>query len=256
MIKKLLVIGHKGQVGSELIKLGAEIYSEELALQHKDTHEIVIINAAAITDDRRCRENQFLAWLSNAHLVAQLAQIVRHCRGRLIHISTDYVFDGQRGAYDEFDQINPPRDNVYAISKAAGEFAFESVAPIGSNIVRTQWVFGLKRKAWFGSETIWDQKGGLTYAPDLAKFLIKLAETKTPTPRLIHYATKPYVTRESAVILYGNLNPKVVPVPLGKPKDTSLRTSDFCSEIHTPMKIEEAMDEYKRANPFENTSAF
>ncbi len=255
MTKKIFVVGHDGQLGRELIKLGAEVYSEQLALAFMHLNDIIIINAAATTDDKKCKDEPFIAWTSNAHLVAQLSQIAKTCRARLIHISTDYVFDGQRGAYDEHDQINPDPNNVYALSKAAGELAFQAIAPQGSTMVRTSWVFGLKRKSWFSSETIWDQKGGLTYAPDLAQFLVALSE-KQSNPRILHYTTQPYVTRASAAALYGNLNPKVIPVPIGKPRDTSLRVSDYCLEIHKPMNIQEAINEYKRTNPFENPAVF
>lgn len=253
MTKKIFVVGYDGQVGRELVKLGAEPYNEQRLMGWLPTSELVVINAAAITDDSKCKTEPYLAWQSNANLVAQLSQHMKVCHGRLIHISTDYVFDGQRGAYDEHDQINPDPNNTYALSKAAGELAFQSLAPQGSTLLRTQWVFGLKRKSWFNSETIWDQKGGLTYAPDLAKFLFAVAE-RTSVPRILHYVTKPYVTRAGAAALYGNLNPKIVPVPIGKPKDTSLRVSDYCNDIHKPMNIQEAIDEYKRTNPFENPS--
>ncbi len=251
MTKKIFVVGHDGQLGRELVKLGAEVYSEETTISLMNQFEIVVINAAAMTDDKKCKDMPYLAWQANADLVAKLAQNIKYCKGRLIHISTDYVFDGQRGAYDEHDQINPDPNNVYALSKAAGELAFQALSPQGSTMVRTSWVFGLKRKSWFSSETIWDQKGGLTYAPDLAKFLMVLAE-KQSNPRILHYTTQPYITRAGAAALYGNLNPKVIPVPFGKPKDTSLRISDYCLEIHKPMNIQEAIDEYKRTNSFEN----
>lgn len=251
MVREVFVHGHEGQLGSELIKLGARPYDDTIVWK-TDIGPKTVINCAAMTDDKRCKENPVIAWASNVDVVSSLAADCKASKSRLIHISTDYVFDGTHGNYAEDDVVNPDKDNVYAITKAAGELAFQTIAPQGSTLVRTQWLFGLKRKAWFSSQMIWNQKGGLTYAPDFAQFLMKLGLSDFNPPRILHYVSWPSLTRPQVAEAYGNVTYKLIPVPDGKPKDTSLRVSDYCHLVHSPMDLKGAINEYKSSNPMES----
>jgi dTDP-4-dehydrorhamnose reductase len=247
-MKRVYVIGYSGQLGCELLKLGAEpaigIVSGMIGA--------TVINAAAMTDDKKCKEQPFKAWRSNADLVADLCTQAEKFDCRLIHISTDYVFDGQLGMYDEEDRLNPNRGSVYALTKAAGEMAFHAMAPQGSSMVRTQWIFSDQKRAWFDSSNIWKQKGGLTYAKDLAKMLMKLASHDVnKCPRVLHYASWPNVWRQEIAIAFGNVSFESSNPPPGRPIDSSLVVSEFCQRIHTPMTMGEAINEYRRAFPLE-----
>jgi dTDP-4-dehydrorhamnose reductase len=87
----------------------------------------LIINCAALANLDVCEENQDLAYRLNAAVPAELAEITAKRDITLVHISTDAVFDGQRGDYREEDQPNPI--NVYARTKLAGELAVASANP-------------------------------------------------------------------------------------------------------------------------------
>ncbi|MEX0748978.1 MAG: dTDP-4-dehydrorhamnose reductase [Candidatus Saccharimonadales bacterium] len=146
-----LITGANGQLGQAL----REIYPEAVAIDHDeldisnieavrhfDFSEIeTIINAAAYTkvDEAETPEGMVAAFAANAQGVANLAAIARERELTLVHISTDYVFDGTKDApYEETDPLSPI--SVYGRSKAAGDLAAQSVA--NHYIVRTSWVIG------------------------------------------------------------------------------------------------------------------
>jgi len=86
-----------------------------------------VIHCAALADLEACEDNPTLAMQINAELPGRLAQLVRLRGARLIHISTDAVFDGLRGGYKESDTPNPL--STYAKSKLAGEIAVQQADP-------------------------------------------------------------------------------------------------------------------------------
>jgi dTDP-4-dehydrorhamnose reductase len=244
----IYVLGYSGQIGKELRALGA---GPIICGQKRCSADLrpgdVVINAAAVTDANKARLRPEASWDANADLVKRISCFTRDAGARLIHLSTDYVFGGEHGSYHEDDSFNPAED-VYAMSKLAGEMAFQIFAPKNSSLVRTQWVFSTHRKAWFDSEKIWDQFGGLTYAADIAAFLMKLASIGQP-PKVLHYVTQQGISRPVAARLSGNTWAEVVDVPEDKPKNCNLRVSDFCVQIHTPKPIQECLNEYRKTFP-------
>ena len=247
----IYVFGARGQLGRSLMQLGCEPVFElitdnfnSIKLKQHD----VIINAAAKTDSNYCQLNPDEAFKSNAELAGILAKAARNANCSLFHISTDYVFKGDRGNYADFEGINP-QQNVYALSKAAGEMYVKAYAIPGFSIIRTAWVFSPYKKAWFDSQKIWNQTGSLTYALDLAQFLIKLADVpKSQRPAIIHYSTVSPVNRTTIAQMSGNTTFEVVQVPADKPKDSSLLQSQICS-IHKPMPLGVCLHEYRKAFP-------
>jgi dTDP-4-dehydrorhamnose reductase len=151
---KLLVLGAGGQVGHELCRLawpagaqlaafgrdGVDISQREavLAAVARERPDIVI-NAAAYTAVDRAESEPEIAWASNCTGPANLAAACHDALIPLIHLSTDYVFDGSKtGAYHEDDPVKPL--GVYGKSKEAGDRAVRSALP-RHVILRTAWVY-------------------------------------------------------------------------------------------------------------------
>jgi dTDP-4-dehydrorhamnose reductase len=100
-----------------------------------------IINCAAMTDVDGCEREPAKAWAANVDGVATLARASKNVGAHLVHVSTDYVFDGAAGPYD-FDAIPNPR-GIYALTKHAGEAAVRALAAPGAwAIARTAVVYG------------------------------------------------------------------------------------------------------------------
>ena len=115
--------------------------NEALAQQLREIRADVVINCAAMTDVDGCERDPQGAWAANVEGVATLARSARELDSHLVHVSTDYVFDGDAGPYD-VDAVPNPR-GVYAISKHAGEEAVRALCPKGRwTIARTAVVYG------------------------------------------------------------------------------------------------------------------
>ena len=100
----------------------------------------IIINCAAYTQVDKAEQEAELANQINHLAVKQLASIASNQQARLIHISTDYVFDGESGKpYTETDTPNPI--NAYGRTKLAGEKALQALMPINAIIIRTSWLY-------------------------------------------------------------------------------------------------------------------
>ncbi len=139
-----------------------------------------VINAAAYTDVGGAEREPERAFNANARAVGVLAELCAHHDTPLIHVSTDYVFDGEKpGAYLPDDTPNPL--NMYGVSKYEGERAFRASGVRGA-IVRTSWVFDGQGKNFFTTimnraqtdpafQIVSDQSGRPTYAPVLAEAL-------------------------------------------------------------------------------------
>ncbi|MCY7278773.1 MAG: dTDP-4-dehydrorhamnose reductase [Phormidesmis sp. CAN_BIN44] len=159
-MKQILLIGSSGQVGRELQQtLPSEtlvsVARDALDLSQPDRirqlileiHPHVIINAAAYTAVDKAETERELAYAINAIAPAIMAKAANHIGAALIHISTDYVFNGCKGTfYQEDDDPNPL--NVYGASKLAGE---ENIRQGCDRhlILRTSWVYGVQGKSNF-----------------------------------------------------------------------------------------------------------
>lgn len=197
---RVLVTGAAGQVGGYVVQhLGAydvlAVAHHELDLTDRDRVEHVvgtfaphaIVNAAAMTNVDACEREPDRAFAVNALGVRHLAVAAARVDAHLVHISTDYVFDGESArAYDEWDAVAPV--NEYGRSKLGGE---REVANHASSwtVVRTSWVFGKRGSdivSWaFDTYERGELRGVLadqvsihTYAPDLAEFLTRAAVSR------------------------------------------------------------------------------
>ena len=145
----------------------------------------VLVNAAAYTDVDRSEVEEGLAFQVNADAAANLAVACRKARARLIHVSTDYVFDGtERRPYSEEDTPNPL--GAYGRSKWEGEQRIREVLPEAC-LVRTAWLYGKAGKNFVKAilaqaeqknrlRVVDDQRGSPTFTLDLARALRAAAE--------------------------------------------------------------------------------
>ena len=195
---KILIAGAGGQLGRALqtVLAGHEI----IALTHarlditrfKDTREAVtahrpdvVINAAAYTDVDGAESDQSGAYRLNAVAPRNLSVASFELGIPLVHVSTDYVFDGQGDRpYHEFDRTNPI--SIYGKSKLAGEQAAAAHNP-RHYIVRTSWLYHNEGKNFPKAmlaqsqraevRVACDQYGSPTYAPHLVRAIVRLMET-------------------------------------------------------------------------------
>ncbi len=195
----ILVTGSNGQVGSELREL-ANRYSYSFFFTTKDDLDITneedikvfvktnnidtIINAAAYTAVDKAEDDKENADLINRKAVKKLAELSKKNNIKLIHISTDYVFDGKAyKPYIEEQQTNP--NSVYGQTKLDGENEMIKINPHNSIIIRTSWVYSsfgnnfVKTMLRLGKDkdsldVIFDQVGTPTYARDLAKTILDI----------------------------------------------------------------------------------
>lgn len=217
---KFLITGAKGQVGhclTEQLTGKAEILAvdrDELDITDQSAvNKIVkifkpdvIINAAAHTAVDRAESEVELSEAINVRGPQYLAEAANEIGAVILHISTDYVFEGTgSGKYKEDDQTNP--QGVYGRTKLEGEIAVQQ-ANSRSIILRTAWVFGeyghnfVKTMLRLAKDrdslgVVGDQFGGPTYAGDIAKALIEIANQilagKENAFGVYHFTGKPYV---------------------------------------------------------------
>ena len=193
---RVLVTGAKGQLGVELLDvLGRQhdvvgldlpeldITSAEATRVIADTRPAWVVHAAAWTDVDGCERDPERALLVNGEGTRRVAEACRAVGAGLVYLSTDYVFDGRKGApYLEADPVSPL--SAYARSKVAGEDAVRANAPRWA-ITRTAWLFGVSGKNFVKTivekaaaggplRVVDDQVGSPTYARDLAEAIAEL----------------------------------------------------------------------------------
>ncbi|MCT7535914.1 dTDP-4-dehydrorhamnose reductase [Aliarcobacter cryaerophilus] len=195
----ILVTGSNGQLGSEIKELASkysynffftdrnniDITSKDSIKEFSKTNNInVIINCAAYTAVDKAETDIENADLVNRKAVKKLSIIAKELNIKLIHISTDYVFDGKNfKPYVEEFQTNP--QSVYGKTKLDGENEIRDINPLNSIIIRTSWVYSyygnnfVKTMLRLGKEkeelgVIFDQIGTPTYAAHLAKTILDI----------------------------------------------------------------------------------
>lgn len=237
---RFIVLGAGGQLGSELV--GILPQEETIGLTHEqlditDLNKVqqaltefrpkVVFNCAGFVRVDDAEERVEEAWKVNAFAVLFLAKICAELGATLVHISTDYVFDGRKKApYTELDVPNPL--SVYGVTKLAGEFFVRAYCP-HHFVIRTAGLYGRKgSKAKGGSfvdrilqkakageplRVVTDQVTSPTYAVDLASHLVKLAETEKFG--LYHIANRGYCSWHefaSTIVQLAGLDTPVEPI--------------------------------------------
>ena len=215
----------------------------------------IIINCAAYTKVDQAEEDQNQANLINHNAVRELAKISKKNKIKLIHISTDFVFNGHKTEpYTEDDETSPI--NIYGETKLAGELAIISTMPFNSIIIRTGWVY-----SEFGNnfvktilnlatksntlDIVSDQIGTPTYAYDLAFSILHIVSTEhfleneKPTA-IFHYSNEGksswYEFAKEIISIAGincHLNPiktEDYPLPAERPKYSILSKKKISQE--------------------------
>ncbi|ELI5735287.1 dTDP-4-dehydrorhamnose reductase [Vibrio fluvialis] len=257
---RVLITGCNGQVGhclTERLKNKAEILAldyeglditDQLAVSKTvaDFKPDYIINAAAHTAVDRAEQEVELSNAINRDGPQYLAQAAENCGAVMLHISTDYVFDGEgEKPYIESDQTAP--QGVYGQSKLAGEQAVADECR-KHLILRTAWVFGehgnnfvktMLRLAQTIDELniVGDQFGGPTYAGDIADALIAMIDYieqgQEPVWGVYHFAGMPYASwYEFADRIFQLAEAKGVLAKL--PKIVSIPTSEYPTPAKRP----------------------
>ena len=198
---KILITGSNGMLGHDLIEALKD--NHELVLTTSRTLDItdkeqvfdfisqnkpdIVINSAAYTDVDGCEENQDLAYSINGEGVKNLAFACREADSALLHISTDYIFNGENTRpWVEDDEIGPI--SVYGKSKLKGEQAILEILD-KFFIVRTAWLYGVNGRNFPKTmlelaenhsqiTVVYDEVGTPTYTPDLANAISQLIETE------------------------------------------------------------------------------
>jgi len=212
-MKKILVTGANGQLGSE-IKIVALNYAnfdfvftdiedfpldkeQEIRDNFNRIQPDIVINCAAYTAVDKAEQDQVTADVINHLAIATLATLCHNSGAKLVHISTDYVFDGTSDiAYTETDTPNPK--SVYGVTKLAGEIACLKNCP-ESIILRTAWVYSefgnnfVKTMLRLMTErdtlnVVNDQVGSPTYAADLAQVILTILDSSLWKSGIYHYS--------------------------------------------------------------------
>lgn len=215
VIMKILVTGANGQLGTEMRNVleaecpGNALYTdiEELDLTNAKAVELYVIkneishivNCAAYTAVDRAEEDKAQCAAINVDAVKNLANAADKVGAKIIHISTDYVFDGTaHRPYKESDKVNPI--SQYGTTKRTGETALIALAP-DSIIIRTGWLYSpygknfVKTMLILGQEkselkVVCDQIGTPTYALDLAKAIYKILCSHQWVEGIYHFSNE------------------------------------------------------------------
>ncbi len=217
---KILVTGSYGQLGSELKELAGNYKSWQFLFTDADSLDITdekaitgffekylpdfVINCAAYTAVDKAETDMEAARKINAVAPGIMAKAAKKAGAGLVHVSTDYVFDGRNfQPYKENDATNP--QTVYGKTKLEGEQICLKENP-KSLIIRTSWLYSsfgnnfVKTMLRLGQEqesipVVFDQVGTPTYAADLAKAILFIAEKQSASPEsfvpgIYHYSNE------------------------------------------------------------------
>ena len=214
---KILVTGGNGQLGLEINDIHNEypnykfIFTDISELDITNYNDVknfvksnsinIIINCAAFTNVDLAESEYKAADLVNNRAVANIAKLSKLHNIKLVHISTDYVFDGNSFTpYKEHDETNP--QNIYGKTKLDGELIMKHINPPNSIIIRTSWLYSKFGKNFYRTMlnlaktkneiyVVNDQYGSPTNAKCFARSIMKILNNLTNTSvELYHYSNK------------------------------------------------------------------
>jgi dTDP-4-dehydrorhamnose reductase len=246
---KLLITGAYGQLGNEM-RVALERYPHlESIFTDVDTLDItdknavdafvalhqpnVLINCAAYTAVDKAEDDLALCYKINCDAVRNLGEVAQAHGMMVIHVSTDYVFDGTNHIpYTEDMAVSPT--NVYGKSKLAGERELRKACP-GAIIIRTSWLYSgfgnnfVKTMLKLGNErsqlkVIFDQIGTPTYAADLADAMLQIIDSGKFVPGIYHFSNEgvcSWYDFTKMIFKLANVECEVLPI---ESKDYAVRT--------------------------------
>lgn len=252
-MKQILITGSNGQLGNEIKHLAGSfagmefIFTDLNELDISNTDDLknffknkyidFLINCAAYTAVDKAESEPEKAFLINAFAPALLAECAVEYGYILVHISTDYVFDGKSyKPYVESDPVNA--NSVYGKSKLEGEQAILK-SKANALIIRTSWMYSIYGHNFVKTilrlvgekqelKVVSDQAGSPTYAADLAKTILQIIESDSVTgTKIYHYSNEgicSWYDFANAIVKIAGLNCKILPV----------KTSDFPTAAARP----------------------
>lgn len=270
-MKKILVTGANGQLGQCLQKISSQFEEFEFIFTDSETLDITIkeevndffwqnapdfcINAAAYTAVDLAETDVEKAFLVNADGAENLAEACSENNAQFIHVSTDYVFDGENNlAYTEEDFTNPL--GVYGASKLAGDELALEVNPC-SVILRTSWVYSEFGKNFVKTmlnlfatkdelNIVADQFGQPTNANDLAEAIMKIIKSEKITPGIFNFSNLGRISwfdfaekiagLSEAKIKLNAIETSQYPTPAKRPKNSVLDLDKISKTYAVPLK--------------------
>jgi dTDP-4-dehydrorhamnose reductase len=298
---RVLVTGANGLLGQALVARLADTDSEVLATARDDALRAdvdcayarmdvtapdavsavfddfapdVVVNCAAMSDVTACDEHRNEAWAVNARAVKRLAKHCDTARAHLVQLSTDFVFNGKRGPYDE--EARPDPVNYYGRTKLAAENALREVGLADWTLVRTVLLYGTGRALSRGNVVLWlidrlaagepvhvvtDQWRTPTYVPDLADGIARVIDREATG--IYHMSGREMVTihelAETVAEVFGFDDALIDPVPssyfedaVERPKKTGFLILKAESELgYDPHSLTEGLRAVGRAHGVE-----
>ena len=270
-MKKILVTGANGQLGQCLQKISSQFEEFEFIFTDSETLDITnkeevndffwqnapdfCINAAAYTAVDLAETDIEKAFLVNADGAENLAEACAENNAQFIHVSTDYVFDGENNlAYTEEDFTNPL--GVYGASKLAGDELALEVNPC-SVILRTSWVYSEFGKNFVKTmlslfatkeelSIVADQFGQPTNANDLAEAIMKIIKSEKITPGIFNFSNLGRISwfdfaekiaeLSEAKIKLNAIETSQYPTPAKRPKNSVLDLGKISKTYAVPLK--------------------
>ncbi len=273
---KVLITGSNGMLGHDLIDVldGKHelIKTTSKSLDITDEDKVkdyivnenpdIVINSAAYTDVDGCETNEEIAYKVNGEGVKNLALACKVVDCPLLHISTDYVFNGETNKpWMEDDEVGPI--SIYGKSKLQGEEAIESILD-KFFIIRTSWLYGINggnfpktmlelAKTHDTLTVVTDEIGTPTYTLDLAQAISELIETEYYG--IYHITNSDYCSWfdfAKYIFEVKNINVNVVPVtaeefarPASRPHYSVLNNSNWVNNGFKPLRsYKEAIKDY------------
>ena len=271
-MKRVLVTGANGQLGKSIHRVAPDypelkfVFTDVVELDITNSDDVnaffnsnkidYCINCAAYTAVDKAEEEVDKAYLLNAIAVKHLAEACKTSAAVLIHISTDFVFDGtKRTPYTEEDTPNPL--SVYGKSKLKGEQYLQGILE-RHFIVRTSWLYSeygnnfvkiMLRLAETRKQisVVNDQIGSPTYAGDLAEFIFKIISSESTAYGLYHYSNLGEISwYDFAVEIFRQHKKDVLVVPIStsvyptaakRPKYSVLDKSKFSKTFKSSIKL-------------------
>lgn len=240
------------------------IHLEDLILKVKPE---VIVHAAAYTDVDGCERDKIQAWRINVEATRSIVRTARVVNSHVVYISTDYVFDGEKGLYSEHDTPNPV--NYYGLTKLIGEEIVKS-SDLLYTIIRSSAVYGvggskksfaeyIVEKLSRGEEVkdLVDQYVSPTYNKLLAEAVAEVVEVKplgvlhVAGPRLSRYEfariTAEALSLPSSLVVEARIDEFKEKWIARRPRDSSLDTSRARRILKTPFyDLNLALKEFKK----------
>lgn len=271
-MERILVVGGNGQLGHCLQKLAPKYHNQydfnftgsdvlnitdkaQIEKQFEEYQPDFVINASAYTAVDLAEKEEEKAFAINAYGVADLAEVCKENNAILIHVSTDYVFDGETNlSYSEDDFTDPI--GVYGASKRKGEELALEHNP-ETVILRTSWLYSEFNKNFVKTMLhlfsikdelgiVGDQFGQPTNANDLAEAIMEIIEAKSKTFGIYHFSNYPETTwfdfaskikefSDSSVLLK-SITTAEFPTPAKRPKRSTMSLDKIEKDYQIELK--------------------